>query len=430
MPTFTQDLREKVAKSLLPQQQKNPLRTIGLSSLILELGLSDDELYEYCKSMARDLVVHFHPDRIGTAPTAVEHQRRFAGAFEALKDREVFDGALLEFKRQHSEETSERSQEQKITTTQRDLLDETRTRLVRTEGSVKETNQRYEWVKDRFFSHLRLRGATFSEEVVSQLKAVGIQQTIHLNLLVFDPYYACTVPDRSSVRQFVDEYRSITERKGWDKQRDKRFRERLMGARIGSARVNDLIREALDSDELFPTVGWSPANGYQKLGLTRFAGGGNHHRRHRGNSNAKSNLTISQLSGLYRNALASLGKLMAARAEGVHELAIRFESVEVNRGFIGFGNYRYPMLGTLRFEDINPLLFHLMLDTNVPDDTVLEKLQPVLAQGDLLVWQSLPTLYKVKKGKDMARTLREAGKHLKGYNISCVVLEAIAGDFD
>ena len=174
MPTFTQDLREKVAKSLLPQQAKNPLRTIGLSPLILELGLSDDELYEYCRDMARDLVVHFHPDRIGTAPTAVEHQRRFAGAFEALKDRHVFDNALSEFKQQHSEEASERTREHQIARFQRDLLDETRTKMETTESSVKITNQRYEWLKNRFFTHLKLRGATLRREVASDLKAVGI----------------------------------------------------------------------------------------------------------------------------------------------------------------------------------------------------------------------------------------------------------------
>lgn len=427
------NLRGKVAKSLLPQQQTNPLSTIGLSSLILELGLSDDELYEFCREMAKDLVVHFHPDRIGTAPTAVEHQHRFAGAFEALKNRQVFDGALQEFKQQHNEEASDKSRERKIGITQRDLLDETRTKLVSAEDSVKNTDHRIDVMKDKFFVHLRLRGVTLSESVSSVLKATGIQQAVRLNLLVFDPYTPCTLPDKSIVRKFQEEYKGITARRGWNKDQQERFKSSLIGKRVGSARIKDLIREALDSDELFPGVNWSPADGYRKLGMTRFAAG-NHYARHRRATSAPTNLSITHLSDLYRNALASIGSLMTERTEGVESLSVRFESVEVDRGFIRFGAHRYPMLGSLRFEDINPLLFHLMIGTDVPDETILEKLQPLLIQGDLLVWQSLPTLcklYKLKKGKDAATyRLREAAKNLEGYSVSCVILEALAGDFD
>lgn len=429
MSTFTQGLRESVAKSLLPPQQKNPLRTIGLSSLILELGLSDDELYEFCRDMAKDLVVHFHPDRIEASATVVEHQRRFAGAFEALKNRQVFDSALSEFKQQHNEEMSERSREHQIAVTQRGLLDETRTKLASAEDSVKNTNHRIDAMKDKFFTHLRLRGANLAESASSDLRATGIQQAVRLNLLVFDPYSPCTLPDKSIVRQFQEEYKLITSRRGWNKDKRKHFESSLRGKKVGGTRVQDLIAEALDSDELFPVINWSSADGYRKLGLTRFATG-NHERRHRGTTPTETNLSIPGLSSLYRNALTSIGSLMKGRTEGVESLSVRFESIEVNRGFIKFGAHRYPILGSLRVEDINPLLFHLMASTDVPNDIILEKLQPLLIQGDLLVWQSFYTLHKLKKGKDIASQLKDAGKHLVGNSVQCVILEAIAGDFD
>ena len=95
MGLFTQILRDSLAKSLHPHQKGNPLTTIGLSPLILGLGLSDNELFKFCLDMAKDLVVHFHPDRYEAAATTVELQRKFAGAFEDLKRRELFDKALV-----------------------------------------------------------------------------------------------------------------------------------------------------------------------------------------------------------------------------------------------------------------------------------------------------------------------------------------------
>ena len=67
---------------------KNPLTMIGLTPAILGLGLTQDELYEYCTRIARTLFACVHPDRHnGTQrPEAL----RFSEAFALLKDRQVF----------------------------------------------------------------------------------------------------------------------------------------------------------------------------------------------------------------------------------------------------------------------------------------------------------------------------------------------------
>ena len=74
---------------------KNPLTMIGLTPAILGLGLTQDELYEYCTRIARTLFACVHPDRHnGTQrPEAL----RFSEAFALLKDRQVFHAALKEF---------------------------------------------------------------------------------------------------------------------------------------------------------------------------------------------------------------------------------------------------------------------------------------------------------------------------------------------
>src|SRR5215475_16172602 len=90
---------------------KNPLTMIGLTPTILDLGLTYEELYEYCTRIARALFACVHPDRHhGTQRPEALH---FSEAFALLKDREVFHAALREFqgqRRQGAPPTTPRSQ--------------------------------------------------------------------------------------------------------------------------------------------------------------------------------------------------------------------------------------------------------------------------------------------------------------------------------
>jgi hypothetical protein len=90
---------------------KNPLTMIGLTPAILGLGLSHDELYEYCTRIARALFACIHPDRHhGTQRPEALH---YSEAFDLLKDRQVFNAAIQEFQRQRRQgsfHTTHRSQ--------------------------------------------------------------------------------------------------------------------------------------------------------------------------------------------------------------------------------------------------------------------------------------------------------------------------------
>jgi hypothetical protein len=92
---------------------KNPLTMIGLTPAILGLGLTQDELYEYCTRTARTLFACVHPDRHhGTQRPEALH---FSEAFDLLKDRQVFNAALKEFqgqRRHGSAHTTRRSTEE------------------------------------------------------------------------------------------------------------------------------------------------------------------------------------------------------------------------------------------------------------------------------------------------------------------------------
>ena len=92
---------------------KNPLTMIGLTPAILGLGLTQDELYEYCTRIARTLFACVNPDRHnGTQRPEALH---FSEAFALLKDRQVFDAAIKAFqgqRRQGSAHTTRRSREE------------------------------------------------------------------------------------------------------------------------------------------------------------------------------------------------------------------------------------------------------------------------------------------------------------------------------
>ena len=80
--------------------EENPLITLGWTEEMLELGLSEDELYALCQNTARFLLAKFHSDKQGTAADqrTGSLQVKFSIAFNALKDRSVFTNAMRTFR--------------------------------------------------------------------------------------------------------------------------------------------------------------------------------------------------------------------------------------------------------------------------------------------------------------------------------------------
>jgi hypothetical protein len=126
---------------------KNPLTMIGLTPAILGLGLTHNELYEYCTRIARALFACVHPDRHnGTQrPEAL----RFSEAFDLLKDRQVFNAAIKEFqgqRRQGSAHTMPRSKEVETLRLRFQELQRRNILLMREERKLRERVQHLEKV--------------------------------------------------------------------------------------------------------------------------------------------------------------------------------------------------------------------------------------------------------------------------------------------
>jgi hypothetical protein len=108
----------------------NPLTSVGLGPQIYEIGLTDEELIEYCRYLARFLVAKFHPDR-STADkkrSAVLH-RRFSAAFAEMKNDVVLSCWLDELKEPHKLKRDENASLQQANRQLRELLDLLREQL-------------------------------------------------------------------------------------------------------------------------------------------------------------------------------------------------------------------------------------------------------------------------------------------------------------
>lgn len=88
----------------------NPLINIGVSVDVLDLGLTEDELYTtVVRGFAKQLVASIHPDRVGAdeRPYLQILQRKYTIAYEELQDLGTFRRALADFRNMKSEERSE-----------------------------------------------------------------------------------------------------------------------------------------------------------------------------------------------------------------------------------------------------------------------------------------------------------------------------------
>lgn len=130
----------------------NPLINIGVSAQILDLGLTEDELYDYIvKGVARQLVMRIHPDRVGAdqRPDLELLQRKYNQAYEELQERQTFVKALAEFRNLKAEERSETRLLRRSLHETREILESYRSREVYiTEGERRLKAEREEFEKN------------------------------------------------------------------------------------------------------------------------------------------------------------------------------------------------------------------------------------------------------------------------------------------
>lgn len=112
MDDFTQTLKARIETALgkAPPwgDNPNPLVVIGLAAALLDLRLSEDQMYDAVRAYVRKLASLVHPDRqLDSSSIAEDRQRQIFDALNILDDRENFRLALNEFRNLKSEERQE-----------------------------------------------------------------------------------------------------------------------------------------------------------------------------------------------------------------------------------------------------------------------------------------------------------------------------------
>lgn len=128
----------------------NPLEQIGFSPAILRLGLSEDQLYEYCRRSARTLLAQVHPDRVGEES---EEAIKFSDALNSLNNREAFRQAMIEFRETRSyERAEERTLRQQIRAIEKQNAD-LQSAYVDVRAEVEQEKGFHTWMRRYFAGH-------------------------------------------------------------------------------------------------------------------------------------------------------------------------------------------------------------------------------------------------------------------------------------
>lgn len=109
MDFFSQSLKAQLKETLgqsKPWGDVNPLVVIGLTEAILDLNLTEDQMYAAIRSYVRQLAAQIHPDR-RPGNVSAERQEQILGAFNWLDDQENFSLALADFKTLKAEDRRE-----------------------------------------------------------------------------------------------------------------------------------------------------------------------------------------------------------------------------------------------------------------------------------------------------------------------------------
>jgi hypothetical protein len=146
MSSFSQALLnqlEKASGQAPPWGDINPLVVIGLTEAILDLGLTEDQMYAVVRSFTRQLAAQVHPDTQQTNVSS-ERQQQIIDALNYLDDRENFTRALTDFRVLKAEDRREMK-------TLRETLAATRARLADYEGQIsnlatEKTNLANQWI--------------------------------------------------------------------------------------------------------------------------------------------------------------------------------------------------------------------------------------------------------------------------------------------
>lgn len=290
---------EKSIRDLLKQLRgeeriQNPLEAIGFSPAILRLGLSEDQLYNYCRRSARVLLSEVHPDAMDGE--VLEQARRASDALNLLNDREAFRQAMIEFREVRSNERAE----------ERTLREQIRT-LERQNTTLQEAHEstRQELEQERGFRRWLRRYFAGHGLHITQHSVMPVALCKGLTVLSFRFEFANGAPVEDKLAEAQAYYGEALKRTGSDHllENDANYLNGMASRHnLGAIQIGELVDRALQSSSYkVPLIHWDYDLAVRELGMPKIISLTQASRR-----GVISDSGIRRLSDEYRHALLLL----------------------------------------------------------------------------------------------------------------------------
>ena len=407
MSSFGDQLEREMARAFQARTPaENPLHTIGLSPEILDLGLTEDELYKLVKDLARTLASRYHSDRPeARTARAQKFWERLSRAHNDLKSREVFDQALQEFKEKSSVLRSELNFVREQARVAKESGEQLEARIRDLQAAGADARVFGQAVTQQFLDFLILKSMQFTGSQSGETQAKAIEHVRGLTLLSFR-FLKSDPPQTRKLAELRDRYRELSAQRHAKKKDWEDLQASIALARLGAAGVGNLFQSALDSDDAFPSVAWDSEIGLAQLGFGRA----------RLTQPAVKPVSaipgevltpdlVRRLDSLYRQGLPVLRKLITLKTQYVSWVKLELWRTPVACG--SFRQIRGPkgreaILGSLLPADLPEWAFRpievsaqdhekalegkrRIHSSEVEERTMLLNLQPFVAPGTLLV---------------------------------------------
>lgn len=241
----------------------NPLEQIGFSPAILRLGLSEDQLYDYCRRSARTLLAQVHPDRVGEEN---EEAIKFSAALNSLNNREAFRQAMIEFRDTRSyERAEERTLRQQIRALEKQNAD----------LQVAYQDARADAEKEKGF-HIWMRRYFAGHTLhITQDPVMPIVRCRRLMVLSFQFAFASGPPAQAKLADAQARYGEAAERSGNNRlhANDEAFLNSMASVHnLGAIRIEELISRAAQSKYSLPAIHWDYDLAVREMGMPKIAG--------------------------------------------------------------------------------------------------------------------------------------------------------------
>jgi hypothetical protein len=384
---------------------ENPLEVIGFTDAILNLGLSDEELYDYAYRTARWLVAHFHSDRSGQVADLNEKQERIKHAYDELKTDKSFKRWLGKFRTKKSEESSDQNELKRTLSASQKNFQRVQEQIKEVQTHSNNMMRMLHSTQDRLTERIYTDGLFFSKPVVYRHRvlgggryyAVGREQATAMIVMSIHVQNALKSPNNHLLAEFRAEYRRKI--KAIEAQRANKMqstemlgplRDDMLSQGFGATSFKGLLEETLANKSLLPPLVWNPRKAFHRLNFARLA------KFDRIDSLPDPYKTLSHLSpeGLqaldssYRKALQVVGEMIARRRINmVNEARIVVERIPLERGYFKYGRLLHRIIGSsLPFDLESTGGYHISGSTmRLFDKAVTTTTRPLILLNSLLV---------------------------------------------